>query len=178
MEVIGAVEGGDEGAAGAPGGGAGAPRRRARPRVHDVDLVLADQLDQRVRVAADLQRRLRGERQGDMGNAVAVKLAHHGAPRGSHQGPAAGRRDGDGDIDRAAFDPSRLQCGQHLQDAHAVQVDRTHGMTQWGAGETAAGGVAMARGNGYFPTGARPGLRSRVRSRRRRQLKPKKQAPA
>ena len=81
----------------------------------DVDLVAADDLDQRRRVAADDQRVFRRQRQADMRRAGARQLALHRPALGRDiGGPACGGQRG-GDLDGAALHTTRDKARDHLQ---------------------------------------------------------------
>jgi hypothetical protein len=113
--AIGVVESRDEVPAGSLRRIARTPRRRAAPRVHDIDVVLHDQLRQAIDIAADHERVLGSKGQCHMSRADTVELARHrSAFRRDDRVPAVGdqrRRD----IDRAALDPAHHQPWQNLQ---------------------------------------------------------------
>ena len=158
--VVGVMKRGHE----APLGGArrrpGAPRRSAAAGMHDVDLVAADDLDQRGGIAAHHQGVLRGERKLQMAHPEAGQLMLHRAPgRGDISGPA-GSGERAGEVDGAAFRPAGDEARDDLQHRRRAAFFR-----QAGNAIVAAHAAAVAPRCPH-PTAHRRHLRTAGRTRR------------
>jgi hypothetical protein len=127
-QVVGAMEGGDEMGVGMTGGVKGAPRRRTRPGMDDVDAVGLDDLLQAGDIGPHHQGILAVQGQGDMLDSQPIQFPHHMAAVGGDQGRPAGLGQGRGQIDGSPFDAARDQGRQNLQDnGFAVGQDNRWG---------------------------------------------------
>ena len=116
LRVVGAVVGGHEMAADAAARRHRAPRGSAAARMNDIDAAVVDELRQVAGVTMQGERILRAQRQRDVLDTGPLKCHdHRTAGRGNQRLPTM-RRDGSGDIHRAAFDASGHQRGQDLKD--------------------------------------------------------------
>ena len=113
--AIGAVIGGNEGAAGAARGEERAPAGRPAPRVNEIDASLVDESFEALGIGENGERILARDGENDDLSSRARDRRRHAAARGGDQGRGTGARECFGDLDGRLLASSGIEARHDLQ---------------------------------------------------------------